>query len=257
MGRGSVTQPFLSLIWETMGARSRGGYVILKVTVRLFALYRERAGRDQMSLDLAPGATVADLLAEVRRLLPGLAPPTVNIVAAVNTDYATLDMVLSDGDDVALIPPVSGGEDMIHITREPLDPEGVTARVRKDTNGAVVTFLGTTRLFADGRKVLRLEYEAYEEMALRELEKIRLEIKSEWKVADVAVSHRIGRVDIGEISLVVAVASPHRKEAFEACHALVDRLKERAPIWKKEFFEDGHRWVACEEHGHTVPQEVP
>ena len=228
----------------------------MKVTVHLFALYRERAGLDQFSLELAPGATVSGLVEEVRRLYPGLAPPTVDIVVAVNTDYADPGLVLRDGDDIALIPPVSGGESMIEITHEPLNPEGTTAKVRKDTNGAVVTFLGTTRLYAEGRKVIYLEYEAYPEMALKKMEQIRQEIQSEWNIEDVAISHRIGRVDIGEISLVVAVAAPHRKEAFYACHQAVDRLKETVPIWKKEFFEDGYHWVACEGHEHTLVQET-
>ena len=144
---------------------------------------------------------------------------------------------------------------MIEITYEPLVPESVTAKVRSDTNGAVVTFLGITRLYAEGKRVLHLEYEAYVQMALKELERIRRDIQSEWNLEDVAIAHRIGRVDIGEISLVVAVASPHRKEAFEACHAAVDRLKAQVPIWKKEFFEDGYHWVACEGHEHTLVRE--
>ena len=224
----------------------------LKVTVRFFALYRERAGRNQISLEFETGATVSRMLEEVRRLFPGLAPPTVNIVAAVNAEYAGPDTVLGDGDDIALIPPVSGGCEMIEITRQPLKPDEVTAKVSKDTNGAVVTFLGVTRLFAEGKKVLYLEYEAYEEMALKEMEKIRREVQEEWNIEDIAIAHRKGRVDIGEISLVVAVASPHRKEAFYACHRAVDRLKETVPIWKKELFEDGYHWVACEEHQQPV-----
>jgi len=227
----------------------------LKVKVTFFALYHERAGRRHLSLDLAPGTTVAEMVEEIRRIFPGLAPPTANIVVAVNTEYADPGMVLHGGDDVALIPPVSGGQDMITITRDPLKPEEITAKVRRDTNGAVVTFLGTTRLFAEGRKVLYLEYEAYEEMANKELEKIRREIQSEWNIEDIAISHRIGRVNIGEISLVVAVASPHRKEAFYACHQAVDHLKERVPIWKKEFFEDGYHWVACEGLEHPLVQQ--
>ena len=220
----------------------------MKITVRFFALYRERAGRRVNTVELDGGSTVSQLVDEVRRLFPDLAPPTVDIVAAVNAEYARGETILSDGDEVALIPPVSGGEGMNEITRHPLNPEEITARVRKDTNGAVVTFLGTTRLFAEGRKVVRLEYEAYEEMALKEMEKVRLEVTSRWGLEDIAIAHRIGVVDIGEISLVIAVASPHRKEAFLACHQAVDLLKETVPIWKKEFFEDGEHWVACEEH---------
>ena len=137
---------------------------------------------------------------------------------------------------------------MIVITHDPLDPEQFTNAVRQDTNGAVVTFLGTTRNFFEGKRVLRLEYEAYEEMAYKKLEEIRQEMRAEFGVDDVAIAHRIGPVDIGHISLVVAVASPHRKEAFYACHKVVDRVKEIVPIWKKEVYEDGSRWVACEDH---------
>ncbi len=137
---------------------------------------------------------------------------------------------------------------MIKITYDSLDPEQITNQVRQDTNGAVVTFLGTTRIFSEGKRVIKLEYEAYEEMALKKLEEIRQEMRAEFGIEDVAIAHRIGPVDIGQISLVVAVASPHRKEAFLACHKIVDRVKEVVPIWKKEVFEDGSRWVACEDH---------
>ena len=137
---------------------------------------------------------------------------------------------------------------MIEITHRRLDPEQVTQQDKQDTNGAVVTFLGATRDNFEGQRVLKLEYEAFEEMALKKLEEIRQEIMAEFGIEDIAIAHRIGPVDIGEISLVVAVASPHRKEAFFACHKLVDRLKETVPIWKKEVYEDGSRWVACEDH---------
>lgn len=142
---------------------------------------------------------------------------------------------------------------MIEITHQPLDPELVSAQVRRDANGAVVTFLGTTRLYSEGKKVVRLEYEAYESMARRKLAEICQEIRAEFGIEDIAIAHRIGPVDIGQISLVVAVASPHRKEAFLACHQIVDRLKETVPIWKKEFFEDGSRWVACDDHYFAPP----
>ena len=137
---------------------------------------------------------------------------------------------------------------MIEITNQPLDPEKVTSKVRRDTNGGVVTFLGTTRDNFQGKQVLTLEYEAFEEMALKKMEEIRGEIQAEFQIEDIAISHRIGTVPIGQVSLVVAVASPHRKEAFLACHKAVDRVKEIVPIWKKEVFEDCSRWVACEDH---------
>ena len=137
---------------------------------------------------------------------------------------------------------------MIELTNDALDPEKVTAKVRRDTNGAVVTFLGTTRDNFEGKTVLTLEYEAFEEMALKKLEEVRQELMAEFGLEQIAISHRIGTVGIGEISLIIAVGSPHRKEAFYACHKAVDRIKEIVPIWKKEVYQDGSRWVACEDH---------
>ena len=141
---------------------------------------------------------------------------------------------------------------MIEITHEPLDPEAVTAKVRKDSNGAVVTFLGTTRDFTSGRRVLRLEYEAYRPMADKKLDEIAAEIRERWPVENVAIAHRLGPLEIGETSLVVAVAAPHRKEAFAACQYAVDRIKQMVPIWKKEHFEGGEVWVGSQE---DVPAE--
>ena len=137
---------------------------------------------------------------------------------------------------------------MIELTEKTLDPDGITAKVRRDTNGAVVTFLGTTRDNFEGKTVVTLEYEAFDEMAEKKLEEVRQELMAEFGLEQIAISHRIGIVGIGEISLVVAVGSPHRKEAFIACHKAVDRIKEVVPIWKKEVYRDGSRWVACEDH---------
>ncbi len=137
---------------------------------------------------------------------------------------------------------------MIELTYEPLDPERITRQVCKDSNGAVVTFLGTTRDHFEGKRVVRLDYEAYEEMAVKKMAEVRQELQARYGIEDIAISHRIGTVDIGQISLVIAVASPHRKEAFDACHEAVDRIKQIVPIWKKEVYEDGSRWVACEDH---------
>ena len=137
---------------------------------------------------------------------------------------------------------------MIEITEQQLNAEIITNLVRRDSNGAVVTFLGNTRDNFEGKGVIRLEYEAYVKMAVKKLEEIRQEMIQEFGIQDIAIAHRIGVVDIGETSLVVAVASPHRTEAFQACHKVVDRVKEIVPIWKKEVYADGSRWVACEDH---------
>ena len=151
---------------------------------------------------------------------------------------------------------------MIELTAQPLEPSKFTDAVQRSTNGAVVTFLGATRDNFEGKRVLTLEYESYDEMALKKLEEVRQEMMAEFGLDDIAIGHRTGVVGIGEISLVVAVGSPHRKEGFYACHKTVDRIKEVVPIWKKEIYEDGSRWVACEdhefghEHGHAHEHEA-
>ena len=135
----------------------------------------------------------------------------------------------------------------IVLTHEPLDPQELTARVQRPSHGASVTFLGVTRNHNDGRRVLYLEYEAYQQMALQEIQKIVAEVSARWPV-EMAVAHRLGRLEIGEVSLVVAAASSHRKEAFEACQYTVDCIKETVPIWKREVFEGGSVWIGSEEH---------
>jgi len=137
---------------------------------------------------------------------------------------------------------------MIELTENILDPEKITAQVRRDTNGSVITFLGTTRDNFEGKTVLTLEYEAFDEMAVKKLKEVRMELMAEFGIEEVAISHRIGTVGIGEISLVVAIGSPHRKEGFKSCQKAVDRIKEKVPIMKKENYQDGSRWVACEDH---------
>ena len=135
---------------------------------------------------------------------------------------------------------------MINITSDPLDPDSITELVRKNSNGAIITFLGTTRDSTDGKRVNYLEYEAYQPMAQDMIRLIFDEVKERWEIEDLAMSHRLGKVDIGEISMVVAIASPHRKQAFEAGQYSIDRIKEIVPIWKKEFFDDGEEWVGSE-----------
>ena len=143
---------------------------------------------------------------------------------------------------------------MILLTRERLDTEAITATVRDDANGGVITFLGTTRNETEGRRVLYLEYEAYEGMAEKMLARIAEDIRERWGIAGVAIAHRFGRLEIAEVSLVVAVASPHREEAFAACQYAVDRIKQNVPIWKKEVFEGGEMWVGVE--GEVYPSPI-
>lgn len=138
-------------------------------------------------------------------------------------------------------------DDMIHITSEPLNPEHITDTVKKNSNGAVVTFLGTTRNFSEGRNVLYLEYEAYQPMAQNMLLQIKSEVNAKWDIEDMAIAHRIGHLDVGDISLIVAIGSPHRKEALEASEYAIDRIKQIVPIWKKEVFEGGEEWLGDED----------
>jgi molybdopterin synthase catalytic subunit len=141
---------------------------------------------------------------------------------------------------------------MIYITSEPLNPQEVTDLVSKDSNGAVITFLGTTRDFSEGRDVLYLEYEAYQPMAENMLHQIAEEVRERWGIEDIAIAHRVGKLEIGEISLVVAMSSPHRKEAFEASQYAMDRIKTIVPIWKKEVFKGGEAWIGGQEEGTTT-----
>lgn len=212
----------------------------MKVRARFFARYREVVGRAEMELELAEGATVAQVLSYLRQQFPHL--PSSPIMVAVNADYVQPDFVLSPGDEVAFIPPVSGG-DWFQVTQEPLSPELVTDKVEGNAYGAVITFVGMVREESEGMKVLHLDYEAYPEMAEKKLRQIAAEMRQRWGVGQVAMAHRLGRVRVGEAGLVVAVSAPHRKEAFAACAYAIDRIKEIVPIWKKEVRQDGAVWV--------------
>jgi molybdopterin synthase catalytic subunit len=197
----------------------------VKVRVRLFAGVRERAGRDELELDLPEGARVADALAQVAHLAPG-----VSLVLAVNREYAGLDVVLHAGDELAVVPPVSGGA----VLDGALSLDAVAARVRHPRAGAVVTFSGVTR------EVEHLDYEAYAEMAAQRIDEIVAEAIASHGLCAAAADHRIGRVPLGEASVVVAASAAHRGEAFAGAREIIDRIKAEAPIWKKE---EG-AWVA-------------
>jgi MoaE-MoaD fusion protein len=197
----------------------------MRITVRLFAVLRERAGRDGIELDLPDGARVADALAAVAHLAPG-----VPLVLAVNREYAVPESPLSAGDELAVVPPVSGGA----ILDGPLSLDDVAARVRDPRAGAVVTFSGVTR------EVEHLDYEAYAEMAAQRIDEIVAEAVERHGLCAAAADHRVGRVPLSEPSVVVAASAPHRGEAFAGAREIIDRIKAEAPIWKKEEGE----WVA-------------
>ena len=219
--------------------------------VRLFAGLREVLGRREVTVDLDDGATIGDLKRAMGERFPQLAPFLPALAYAVNEEFRPLNFRLSEGDEVALIPPISGGGQFFEVTREPLDVNSILGAVRTDRDGAVVLFCGTVRGENEGRKVLQLEYDAYASMAEKAMRQIGDEIVARWPDAKVAMRHRVGRLAVGETSVVIAVATPHRAEAFEACRYAIERLKEIVPIWKKETWEGGEAWL----EGHAVREE--
>lgn len=218
----------------------------IRVRLRLFARLREQAGTGELDLELPSGSTAGDVLAEIVRRYPDLDVHPGRLRAAINHELSGWTATLRDGDELALIPPVSGGGPaavLIEIGDEPLDARRIEAAVAHPGAGGICTFTGVVRDNSLGRAVTHLEYEAYGEMAKAEMERIAGEIAQRWPEARVAMAHRTGRLEIGEPSVVVSVSCPHRAEAFEACRWGIDRLKETVPIWKKEFAADGESWI--------------
>ena len=209
------------------------------MTVRLFAGLRELAGAGRRELELADGAAVKDVWAALG--LPGGEPE--GLLYAVNREYAPAGRTLADGDEVGLIPPVSGGADDVRVTDQPLSLETVVDAVSADDAGAVATFTGTVRRSSRGRTVEHLEYEAYEDMAVELLARLAAELRERHGLTGVAIHHRTGRVEIGEASVVIAVSAPHREAAFAACREAIETLKTEIPLWKKEVYEGGEEWI--------------
>jgi molybdopterin synthase catalytic subunit/molybdopterin converting factor small subunit len=204
------------------------------VTVKLFAGLRERAGWSSRDVDGV--ATVGDVW---RALELGDEPG--GLLYAVNKEYADRDRALQDGDEVALIPPVSGGD--FRLSAEPLSLDAVVREVQTEEAGAIATFTGTTRVHSRGRTVEFLDYEAYEGMAEQEMERIANELLARYELCKIAIHHRVGRVDIGDTSVVIAVSAPHRGDALAACKDAIDTLKDSVPLWKKEVYEGGEEWI--------------
>lgn len=206
----------------------------MPITIRLFAGLRERAGTGKFELDGV--ATVADIWPAL-----GLGDEPGGLLYAVNRAYAERTHELRDGDEVAVIPPVSGGDFL--ISAQPLDVAAVIAEADDDEAGAVASFVGTVRRHSRGRTVLHLEYEAFEEMAEPMLRALAEQLTAKHGLSRVAIHHRVGRVEIGEPSVVIAVSAPHRAAALDACKEAIDTLKETIPLWKKEFYEGGEEWL--------------
>jgi len=214
----------------------------MKLTVRLFAILRESAGSDRVEIELPEGATAADAL-EALRAAPGLdVLERLPVRLAVNREYAEPGTELAEGDELAAVPPVSGGAAAVdaRVSSEPLAAEAVSDRVRRPQAGAIVTFQGTTR------EVERLEYEAYAEMAEQRIAAILRDCVEQHGLVAAAAEHRVGSVPLGEASVVVAVSAGHRAEAFAGAREAIDRIKAEAPIWKKEVEAGEERWVEGE-----------
>jgi MoaE-MoaD fusion protein len=206
----------------------------MNVEVRLFAGLRERAGW---------GRRTVEGVARVRDVWPalGLGEEPEGLLYAVNREYADGGRELRDGDEVALIPPVSGGA--FRVTEEPLSLEAVTSEVANERAGAIATFTGTVRRQSRGREVVNLEYEAYAEMAEEVMAQIARDLEARYDLCALAIHHRVGRLEIGEASVVIAVSAAHRQDALAACKDAIDWLKETVPLWKKEVYEGGEEWI--------------
>jgi molybdopterin synthase catalytic subunit len=208
----------------------------VRVTIRLFAGLREQAGTGRRELDLQDGATVADVWPALDL---GAEPP--GLLYALNRAYTEPDRPLADGDEIALIPPVSGGA--FRLTEGPVNLTAVVVQVVDERAGAIATFLGTVRAQSRGRNVIALDYEAYEDMAEEVIAEIAGEVQERYDLCKVAVTHRTGRVEVGETSVAIAVSAPHRQDALAACADMIEALKARVPLWKKELYEGGEEWI--------------
>ncbi|HEY6394769.1 MAG TPA: molybdenum cofactor biosynthesis protein MoaE [Candidatus Binataceae bacterium] len=242
-----------------------------RLQLKLFATLRERAHASELTREFPDGTTVGEIWQKLVAEFPALAGHHDSVGFAVNQEYVEAEFVPRDNDELAFIPPVSGGTaarasdadlpaarasdaglndapwiGQIAIGHKPIDVAALEREVSHPAAGAIVTFAGTTRRENVGRKVLKLEYEAYEPMALSEMRTLARQAGERWKIIRIAIQHRIGVVEIGEISVAISVSAAHRGEAFQACRFAIDRLKEIVPIWKKEHFEGGQVWVGCQ-----------
>jgi MoaE-MoaD fusion protein len=228
----------------------------MQVTVLFFGMLKDIMGQGSDSLNLPDDATLGDVLSHYEEGIPRLKEFGASMAMSVNQEYAGADAKLKPGDEIALLPPVSGGmASSLHcaIVYEPIDTRSAVEKIKHPEDGGIVVFDGMVRNNTHGRRTLHLEYEAYEEMALKQMEELAGQALIQFQVRDVAVIHRLGRLEIGETSILVIVASAHRAAAFDACRWLIDTLKRTVPIWKKEHFEDGAVWAS----GEPFPAKIP
>lgn len=225
----------------------------MQVQVLFFGMLKDLVGRGSDSLSLPDNATLGNVISLYQQRIPKLKDWVGSIAMSVNQEYAGPEARLKSGDEIALLPPVSGGAPRAAIVRERIDTHKTLDALKLPEDGAAVVFDGIVRNHTRGRRTLYLDYEAYEEMALKQLESLAEQALAQFKVRDVAIVHRLGRLEIGETSVLIVVASAHRGAAFEACRWLIDTLKHTVPIWKKEYFEDGAVWA----DGEPFPAEIP
>jgi molybdopterin converting factor subunit 1 len=224
----------------------------MRVRVLFFGQLKDIVGRAEEQAELSEGARVEDLFARYGNRFPKLAEFRASVVASVNQEFAEWRAPLAAGDEVAFLPPVSGGEhavvgeDLIRIVRERIAADETVAGMKAPEDGAVVVFDGIVRNNSRGRPTLYLEYEAYEAMALAKMSEIAVQMRAQFEIHRIAMVHRLGRLEIGETSVFIAVASAHRRAAFDACRFAIDTLKRTVPIWKKEYFADGAVWAEGE-----------
>jgi molybdopterin synthase catalytic subunit/molybdopterin converting factor small subunit len=232
---------------------------LMQVRVLLFGVLKDLTGRESDSLSLPEGATLADVLRHYETHITLPKDLLASLATAVNQEYAARNTRLKANDEVALLPPVSGGSQgemsgrkRARIVREAIIPANIVAAIKRPEDGAVAVFEGIVRNHSRGRRTQYLDYEAYEEMAIKRMEALAAQALSQFAVRDVAIVHRLGRLEIGETSVLIAVASGHRAAAFDACRWLIDTLKRTVPIWKKEYFEDGVVWA----DGEPFPSDI-
>jgi len=230
----------------------------MQIRVLVFGILKSVVGQSSEVLDLPEGARVDDLLARYRDRFPQFEPILSTLAISVNQEYSRADRTLAAGDEVGLLPPVSGGAPEAHsrgviaIVEEPIETLAVLKRLKRPQDGAALVFEGIVRDHTRGRRTLYLDYEAYEPMALRQMHALAEQARDRFSVSGVSIVHRLGRLQIGETSVLIVVSSEHRAPAFEACRWLIDTLKKTVPIWKKEYFEDGAVWA----DGEPFPEEI-
>jgi molybdopterin synthase catalytic subunit len=244
---------------DRIGRATFAENIVMKINVLLFGILKELIGGSAENLELRDGARAREVLVYYSRKVPRFESMIPSLAISVNREYAEADRVLREGDEVGLLPPVSGGSideaaesGGVRIVREPIDAQAVLTRLKQPADGAAVIFDGVVRDNTRGRRTLYLEYESYEVMALKQMESLAAEARTRFGVRSASIIHRLGRLEIGETSVLIVVASAHRGAAFDACRWLIDTLKKTVPIWKKEYFEDGAVWA----DGEPFPEEI-